>query len=55
MPGRLEDNIRSGYDDFYDWDYAMKHFDSIIESAFNNRIERRSKINNSRIQMQRNL
>lgn len=55
MPGRLADNIRSGYADFYDWDYAIKHFDSIIESAFNNRIERRSKINNSRIQMQRNL
>lgn len=55
MPGRLADNIKSGYADFYDWDYAVKHFDSIIESAFNNRIARRSKIDNSRIQMQKNL
>ena len=55
MPGRLADNICSGYADFYDGDYVIDYFDSIIERDFNNRIERRSKINNSRIQMQRNL
>jgi hypothetical protein len=55
MPGRLEDNIRSGYADYYDWDYAVKHFDFIIENAFKNRIERRSKIDNTRRQMHTNL
>ena len=55
MPARLADNIKSGYADCYDWDYAVKNFDFIIEKAFNSRIERRNKIDNSRIQMQRNL
>lgn len=55
MPARLADNIKSGYADCYDWDYAIRNFDFIIEKAFNNRIERRKKIDNSRLQMQRNL
>lgn len=55
MPARLADNIKSGYAAFYDWDYAISHFDSIIEDAFNNRISRRKMIDNSRPQMQRNL
>lgn len=55
MPGRLADNIESGYADFYTWDYAITNFDSIIESAFQNRISRRNLINNSRLQMQKNL
>ena len=55
MPARLADNIKSGYADFYDWDYAISHFDTIIEKAFYNRVLRRNLINNSRLQMQRNL
>ena len=55
MPARLADNIESGYADFYDWDYAISHFDTIIEKAFNNRAFRRNLIVNSRPQMQRNL
>ena len=55
MPARLADNIRSGYADFYDWDYAILHFDAIIEKAYNNRITRRELIDNSCQQMQRNL
>lgn len=55
MPARLADNIRSGYADYYDWEYAINNFDSIIEKAFKNRIDKKSKIDNSRIQMQRNL
>lgn len=55
MPARLADNIESGYADFYDWDYAISHFDTIIEKAFNNRISRRNLIDNSRPQMQRNF
>lgn len=55
MPARLADNIKSKYADFYDWNYAISHFDSIIENAYNNRIARRALIDNSRPQMQRNL
>lgn len=55
MPARLADNILSGYADYYDWDYAISHFDSIVEKSFNNRVEKRNKIDNSRLQMQRNL
>lgn len=55
MPARLADNIKSNYADFYDWDYAISNFDSIIEKAFNNRITRKKLIDNSRPQMQKNL
>jgi len=55
MPARLGDNIESGYADFYDWDYAKEHFDQIIERAFKNRLIRKELIDNSRLQMQRNL
>lgn len=55
MPARLADNIKSGYADFYDWDYAISHFNTIIEKAFKSRITRRKLIDNSRPQMQRNL
>ena len=55
MPARLADNIKSNYADFYDWDYAISNFDSIIEKAFNNRITRRKLIDNSRPQIQKNL
>lgn len=55
MPARLADNIRSGYADCYDWNDAIIRFDSIIETAFNNRILRRDKIDNSRKQKQDNL
>ena len=55
IPARLADNIKSGYADCYGWDYAISHFDTIIEKAFNNRASRRNLIDNSRPQMQRNL
>lgn len=55
MPGRLADNIKSKYADFYDWDYAVAHFDEIIEHAYQNRITRQKLIDNSRLQMQWNL
>lgn len=55
MPARLADNIKSKYADFYSWEYAVSHFDEIIEKAFNNRVSRRNLINNSRQQMQKNL
>lgn len=55
LPGRLADNIESGYASVYTWDYASNNFNSIIQSAFNKRISEHSKMNNSRLQMQRNL
>lgn len=54
VPARLADNIKSRYADSYDWDYAISHFDAIIEKAFNNRESRRNLIDNSRPQMKRN-
>lgn len=55
LPGRISDNIKSGYASFYSWDYAITHYDDIIEKAFNDRIAKRDKIDNTRLQMRRNL
>lgn len=54
IPSRLADNIKSGYSKMYNWDYAMNHFDEIINEAFQNRITLKNKIDNSRKQMQIN-
>ncbi|MEY8420911.1 TIR domain-containing protein [Oscillospiraceae bacterium 44-5] len=54
MPGRLADNVRSGYAAVYSWEYAKSHFDEIVDEAFKNRIALKDKKNNSRIQMQKN-
>lgn len=55
LPGRLSDNIQSKYAAFYEWSYAMKNFDDIIQEAFDNRISKKHLIDNSRPQMKRNL
>ena len=55
MPGRLADNIISEYASLYSWNYAINHFDAIIEDAYNRRISKKNQIDNSRIQMRRNL
>lgn len=55
LPARLADNVKSGYADLYGWNCFLNNFDSIIQNAFDNRVTRRSKINNTRQQMQRNL
>lgn len=55
IPARLADNVKSEYADVYDWSYAIANFNTIIEKAFNSRIARRNLINNSRLQMQRNI
>ena len=54
LPARLVDNVQSGYSSIYTWEYAVSNFNSIVEQAFENRIKRKNKINNSRQQMQRN-
>lgn len=55
LPSRLNDNVNSGYAKLYTWDYAINHFEAIIEEAFNNRILKKDKRDNSRKQMQWNL
>ncbi|MBP1565289.1 MAG: TIR domain-containing protein [Oscillospiraceae bacterium] len=55
MPQRLADNVKSKYASIYDWDYAVKYFDEIIQEAFDNRKLKRHLLDNSRPQMQRNL
>lgn len=55
IPARLADNVKSGYAEIYTWNYAIDHFNEIIQLAFDNRIVNRKKIDNSRLQMQRNL
>lgn len=54
LPGRLADNIKSGYADYYEWDDAINRFDEIIDIAFENRIKRKALIDNSRPQMKYN-
>ena len=53
-PARLYDNLVSGYAKLYDWNYAINHFEEIIEQAYQNRVFLKGKVNNSRIQMQHN-
>lgn len=54
LPGRLADNVKSGYAKLYTWQYAMNHFEDIINTAYNERISLAYKIDNSRLQMKRN-
>lgn len=54
IPGRLADNIKSGYASYCDWNYAINNFNQIIEQAFQSRITRRQMIDNSRPQMKYN-
>lgn len=54
MPERLADNVRSGYAKIYTWNYAIAHFDEIIEEAFNNRKAKYNLRDNTRLQMKRN-
>ena len=54
LPDRLADNVNSKYADIYTWNYAIHNFDQIINKAFNNRIIRKDKKDNTRIQMKHN-
>ena len=55
LPVRLADNVVSGFADIYTWEVFTKDFQKVIDTAFINRITRRGKVDNSRMQMQRNL
>lgn len=55
LPARLADNNKSGYANIFIWNDFINNFESIIQTAFDNRIILKDKIDNSRIQMKRNL
>jgi hypothetical protein len=58
IPARLADNIKSKYAKNYTWNSVCQSESSIknvIETAFNSRISDSEKIDNSRLQMQRDL
>lgn len=54
VPARLADNIKTGFAKMYAWDYAVKHFDDIVQKAFDNRIDKADLANNSRQQKRYN-
>lgn len=53
-PGRLADNIVSGYAHYYNWTEDASVMKQRIQKAFDARISLSNKINNSRIQMSSN-
>jgi len=55
LPGRLRDNVESGYASMYVWGNFVKYFDIIINIAYSNRILLKDRIVNNRQQMCRNL
>ena len=55
LPARLADNVKSGYSDIYSWENFKKNHSAIINKAFDNRIQRKDMIDNTRFQMKRNL
>lgn len=54
VPPRLVDNLKSGYAKFYDWTTSKEIMKSRIEEAFNARINRKDKIDDSREQFKKN-
>lgn len=54
VPPRLVDNLKSGYAKFCDWTTSEETIQEIIEDAFNARIDRKDKIDNSREQFKKN-
>jgi hypothetical protein len=54
VPLRLADNIRSGYAKFIDWTNNSEHIRKRIDDAFENRIDKCDKIDNSREQYKYN-
>jgi hypothetical protein len=54
VPTRLVDNINSGYASFYNWTENKEIIQSRINTAFDNRISKSDKIDNSREQVKIN-
>jgi len=58
IPARLADNIKTDYATMYAWNWVCQYENRIkdaVENAFNARIDKKDKIDNSRKQIQRNL
>ncbi len=58
IPARLADNIKSEFAEIYKWDWVCGSDDRIknaIETAFNNRVDKKEKIDNSRKQFENDL
>ena len=58
MPHRFVDNLKSKYASFFAWNWITADYDRManaIDAAFQNRVNGKAKIDNSRTQMQRNL
>ncbi|MHA1428593.1 MAG: TIR domain-containing protein [Candidatus Helarchaeota archaeon] len=54
VPARLVDNLKTEYANFYDWTENESNIKKWIGAAFNQRITDKDRIDNSRLQMQRN-
>lgn len=54
LPGRLSDNLKSGYAIIRDWTDDRVKMQSYIEEAFANRSSKKDMRDNSRVQMQKN-
>jgi hypothetical protein len=55
VPARLVDNQNAGYAKIYNWTNSETYIQNWIDDAFNARISRKDKIDNSRRQFQRDL
>lgn len=54
VPPRLVDNLDSGYASIYEWTEVISDMKSLIQDAFDARIDKKDLINNSSQQFQRN-
>ena len=54
IPARLADNIKNGYAEIYSWTENGEEMRRRIEEAFQNRVDKADKIDNSRRQMEDN-
>lgn len=58
IPPRLANNVKSEYAEIYTWDYACSNdatIKSVIQTAFDNRVSKADKIDNSSVQYSRDI
>lgn len=58
LPARLADNAKTGYADIYTWNWIISSEQNVrnaIQTAFDARLNRTEKIDNSRLQLGKNL
>ena len=56
LPARLADNVKSEFAKIYTWSWITEYesrLTNIVEEAFNSRVDLEDRIDNSRLQMQR--